>query len=68
MPLRFAVPFPLLVKDRPGGRVPVSLSDGAGTPEATKVYDTAVPTTKGAGLPVTGIVGAVELCAGAPGD
>jgi hypothetical protein len=62
MPLRFAVPFPLLVNDSPAGRAPVSLSVGAGMPEATKVNDTAVPTTKGVGLLVTGIVGAVELC------
>jgi hypothetical protein len=62
MPLRFAVPFPLLVNVSAEGRVPVSLSVGAGTPDATKVYDTDVPTTNGEGLLVTGMVGAVELC------
>ena len=68
MPLKLAVPFPLLLNVRPEGRAPVSLNVGAGTPDATNVYDTGVPTIKAEGLFVTGIVGAVELCACDPAD
>ena len=60
VPLKVAVPFPLFVNVRVAGNAPVSPKVGAGTPEATKVYVPAIPTTKGLGLLELGIVGAED--------
>jgi hypothetical protein len=65
VPLKVAVPFPLLVNIRAEGNAPVSLNVGEGMPVATNVYVPAIPTTKGLGLLELGIVaGEVFGCVG----
>jgi len=57
VPLKVAVPFPLLVNVKVAGNAPVSLNVGAGVPVATNVSAPATPTTKVFGLLELGIVG-----------